>query len=105
MWLATVSGQAVFLNELVGGMFLAFLLDTEEKCEERNLMSLFFYVGLAHLNQQDQEGREDEQRGNIPGKNHCQGLPYILHLVRIVEFPMVLALTYYVIKLKVVESN
>ena len=90
-WLATVSGQAVFLDELVGGMFLAFLLDTKEKCEERNLMSLFFYIGLAHfISKTMEDTRKAGRRNNVETflvRIITRVFPYILHLVRIVEFP------------------
>ena len=39
---------SIYLDGLVGGMFLAFLLDTSDTCDNKAFINVFFYIGLSH---------------------------------------------------------
>ena len=50
--------SSIFLDGLVGGMFLAALLDTDhrvyklglyDKCDSKELIGVLFYIGMAHF--------------------------------------------------------
>lgn len=104
-WLRT---RSIFLDGLVGGMFLAALLDTSEKCDSKGLTAVFFYIGMAHfcslvlvdlaeysVEAAGADGVETRLERAVQG-----ALPYLLHLVRLVQFPLLAALTYHVLAIQ-----
>ena len=40
---------SIFIDGLVGGMFLSFLMDSEENCADRGFTQVYFYIGLLHF--------------------------------------------------------
>ena len=40
---------SIFIDGLVGGMFLSFLLDTDEKCQDTSFTGTFFTISLLHF--------------------------------------------------------
>ena len=107
--------SSIFLDGLVGGMFLSFLLDTASgaKCEEKSFKTLFFIIGLFHYVSKTVEdlteyskcaSKMDEVVTKLEQMINTTGF-YILHSIRLVQYPMVLALAYYTIKMNLVEGD
>ena len=40
---------SLFLDGLVGGMFLSFLMDTGETCMDRSFTQVYFIIGIFHF--------------------------------------------------------
>ena len=105
--------SSIFLDGLVGGMFLSFLLDTSEKCQEQDFTKLFFFIGLFHyisktVEDMTEYSKAASKRDKVITKMerfiNNTGF-YVLHMIRLVQYPMVLALAYYIIKLGLVEGD
>ena len=104
---------SIFLDGLVGGMFLSFLLDTEEKCDNKTFIRIFFYITIAHylskmLGDMASYSREAGRRDGVQTameKVIDKIFPYLLHLIRIIQFPLLLVLSYHVITLKIGELS
>jgi len=99
---------SIFLDGLVGGMFLAALLDTDDKCDSKELIGVFFYIGMAHfcsLVLVDLADYSQEAAGADGVETRLErlvqgALPYLLHLVRLFQFPLLAALSYFVLRIQ-----
>ena len=97
----------------MGGMFLEYLLDTAQKCAEREFIGTFLWVAIAHFCSLVIKDMGDyaETAAAIDGKRTRLerlvqlALPYLLHLLRLVQFPLLALLTCEVSKLLVEEMN
>jgi len=104
---------SIFLDGLVGGMFLSFLLEDEDSCEDKNFTRVFFTVGLSHFLCHILQSLADYAERALSVDAEVSTLEVIinwttwvlLHLGRVVQFPMVLALGYYAIKFDLLEKN
>ena len=104
---------SIFLDGLVGGMFLSFLLDTGEKCAEASFTQLFFWIGLFHFTSKTVEdmteySKEASKADKVVTKMEkfiVKAGFYILHFIRLVQYPMLPALAYYIIKINIVEND
>ena len=104
---------SIFLDGLVGGMFLNFLLDTKEHCAERDFTELFFWIGLAHyisttVKDMSEYAKAAAEKDKVITKMEMildNGGFYMLHFIRIAQYPMVPALMYYLIKITLVERD
>jgi len=103
---------SIYLDGLVGGMFLAFLLDTSDSCDNKEFINVFFYIGLSHYanlvisDQMDFSRRaaayDDEETWM---ENAIQSaFPWVLHIIRLVQYPLLCTLMYYVFAIQFVES-
>lgn len=105
--------SSIFLDGLVGGMFLSFLLDTSEKCADQDFTMLFFYIGLFHYISKTVEDMADYSKAASKKDKVITKMErfimtagfFILHMIRLVQYPMVPALAYYVIKINLVERD
>jgi len=97
---------SIFIDGLVGGMFLSFLLDTDEKCQDTSFTGTFFTISLLHFLSKivNNLAEYSHQASQMDGKETLMerriSLICILvqHLVKVTEFPLVLWLCYYVIQ-------
>ena len=97
---------SIFIDGLVGGMFLSFLLDTDEKCQDTSFTGTFFTISLLHFLSKivNNLAEYSHQASQMDGKETLMeqriSLICILvqHLVKVTEFPLVLWLGYYVIQ-------
>jgi len=105
--------ESIYLDGLVGGMFLAFLLDTSDTCDNKEFINVFFYIGLSHYvslvigdqmafsrraaAQDDQETRMEKIIQSV--------FPVVLHIIRLVQYPLFCALAYYVLIIQIVERD
>jgi hypothetical protein len=98
---------SIFLDGLVGGMFLAFLLDTEDKCDAKEFVSIFFYIGLVHFlskifqdmsDYSSEVGERDGVETSVE-KMIKKTFPFVLHVIRTIQFPLLFALTFYLVKM------
>jgi len=105
---------SIFLDGLVGGMFLSFLLDiSEEKCADSGFTNLFFVIGLSHYISKTVGDLVDYSNAAAKKDKLITKMEMILgkagfiiqHIIRIVQYPMVPALAYYVLKINVVEHD
>jgi len=95
---------SIFIDGLVGGMFLSFLLDTDEKCQDTSFTGTFFIISLLHFLSKivNNLAEYSHQASQMDGKETLMegriSLICILvqHLVKVTEFPLVLWLGYYV---------
>jgi len=109
---SAMSGS-IFLDGLVGGMFLAFLMSTEEACADRGFMQVYFIIGMLHFlcgiveNLRDYAEEASAEDGVVSKmeKSLIWLTSVIVHLLRIVEMPMVGVLGYYMIKFSIVERD
>ena len=105
--------SSIFLDGLVGGMFLSYLLDIAFKCDDKLFIATFFYISIAHYCSKVIEDMGDYSRAAAASDGRRTrlerlleaGLPYLLHLVRLVQLPLLLLLTYEVGKLLVKEGS
>jgi hypothetical protein len=104
---------SIFLDGLVGGMFLAFVLDTSDKCDEKRFINVFFYIGVSHyvsLVLQDM-GDYSSAVGALDGVETPSErwtkkiLPFLLHFVRLVQYPLLGVLVYETVLLTVGENK
>ena len=100
--------ESIFLDGLVGGMFLSFLLDDEDKCDDKVFVKVFFYIGLAHFLSKivTDLGHYSASVGGRDGvrtfleKSIANGVPYVLHVIKLIQYPLLLVLTYHVVKIR-----
>jgi len=104
---------SIYLDGLVGGMFLAFLLDTSETCDNKAFINVFFYIGMTHYaslvigDQMDYSRRaaaHDDKETKME-KVIQSAFPVLLHIIRLVQYPLLCALMYYVLVLNVWERE
>ena len=104
---------SIFLDGLMGGMFLEYLLDTEEKCAEREFIKTFLYIAIGRYSSTVIQDMGDYAKvaAAVDGRRTKlerlvqRALPYLLHLLRLVQFPLLALLTYEVSKLLVEEMK
>jgi len=105
---------SIFLDGLVGGMFLSFLLDiSEEKCADSGFTTLFFVIGLSHYTSETVGDLVEYSNAAAKKDKVITMMEMILgkagfiiqHCIRIVQYPMIPALAYYVFKINVVEHD
>ena len=104
---------SIFLDGLVGGMFLSYLLKIGFRCDDEKFVATFFYISIAHYC-----SKVIEDMGNYSGAaaagdgretrveavvRRC--LPYLLHLLRLVQLPLLMLLSYQAIALKSMEGS
>jgi len=105
--------NSIFLDGLVGGMFLAFLLDTSDTCDNKDFIKVFFYIGLSHYaslvlsDQMDFSRRAAAQDDEETWMEKIIGsaFPVLLHIIRLVQYPLLCALAYYVFAIKIWEGE
>ena len=84
---------SIFLDGLVGGMFLSFLLDTSEKCDDKDFIAVFFFIGLTHyatLVLQDQMDYSSRVAAHDDVKTKMErfieaAFPVVLHIIRLLH--------------------
>ena len=104
---------SIFLEGLVDGMFLAFLLDTNYKCDDKGFIITFLAIATSHfcsdiiVDMADyfkvaaaSDGRKTWLERKIEAV-----IPWFLHVVRIPQFVALVALSYEVLKLLVEEET
>ena len=105
---------SIFLDGLVGGMFLTFLMDTEDNCDERTFTIIFFIIGILHFISSIVQNLSEyaEAAAALDGVispveniiSWCSWL--VLQTLRLVQLPMVLVLGYYgILKFSIIESG
>ena len=98
--------ESIILDALVGGMFLSFLMDTADNCDDETFTNIFFVIGILHFisnissNLADYGRRAAEADGEetwleLKTRRACEVLQ---HAVKAFMFPCVAALGWYVIK-------
>ena len=105
--------DSLFLDGLVGGMFFAFLLDDPDKCDDKVFVHVFFYIGLAHFLSKiiDDLDKYSSAVGRRDGVETvlerwiARIVPFVLHLVKLVQFPLLFLLTYHVIRIVIIEHG
>ena len=104
---------SIFLDGLMGGMFLEYLLDTAQKCAEREFIATFLWIAIGHFcsivikdmgDYAEAAAAVDGRRTRLERLVQL-ALPFLLHLLRLVQFPLLGLLTYEVTKLLVEEMN
>ena len=98
--------NSIFLDGLVGGMFLSFLIDTDDKCQDRSFKHTFVTISLFHflstiVNNLARYSRQASQmhgKGTLMERRIALVCVLIQHLVKVTEFPLVVWLGYYVIQ-------
>ena len=78
-------------------MFLAFLLDTSDTCDNKEFINVFFYIGLSHYaanlvigDQADFSRRaaaHDDKETRME-KIIQSALPVLLHIIRYLTLPL-----------------
>jgi len=106
---------SLFLEGLVGGMFLSFLLETEGDCDDKFFTVVFFIIGLSHFLCHIVENLEAfiEEALTIDGDATVTNLEVVIDwiawvtllVIRVVQYPMVVALGYYTIKFDLIEPG
>ena len=98
--------ESIILDALVGGMFLSFLMDTANNCDDKSFTNIFFIIGILHFisniasNLADYGKRAAEADGEetwLELKTR-QGCEIMQHTVKAIMFPCVAALGYYVVQ-------
>lgn len=105
--------DSIFLDGLVGGMFLTFLMDTPDNCQDRTFTQWYFVIGVMHFvsgmmnNMKEYAEMAADQDGaiSVVEKYMKRFLFFMLHLVRAAELPMVGVLGYYVSKIYIHEGD
>jgi len=105
--------NSIYLDGLVGGMFLAFLLDTSDSCDNKDFINVFFYIGLSHYaslvlrDQMDFSQRAAAQDDEETWMEKIIGstFPVLLQIIRLVQYPLLCALAYYVFAIKLWEGE
>eukprot|EP00092_Neocalanus_flemingeri_P026627 GFUD01028861.1.p1 GENE.GFUD01028861.1~~GFUD01028861.1.p1 ORF type:complete len:420 (-),score=137.67 GFUD01028861.1:132-1391(-) len=104
---------SIFLDGLVGGMFLSFLMDTEETCHDRFFVLMFFIIGMSHFicgivenldEYADQAAALDEDISLLETRIRWTTW-LMLQVLRLTQFPLVVVLGYYSIKFSVLEPG
>jgi hypothetical protein len=103
----------LFLDGLVGGMVISFLLNTEEQCDDKEFLNIFFLVSATHFasrilqkmaNFSTKAAAIDELE-TFMERQYRKLFPILLHLVRISQFPLLGFLTYKSMKIKIGERD
>jgi len=105
--------NSIYLDGLVGGMFLAFLLDTSDSCDNKEFIGVFFYIGLSHYaslvlqDQMDFSRRAAAQDDEETWMERIiqSAFPVLLHIIRLVQYPLLCALAYYVFSIMLWEGE
>ena len=100
------SRGSIFIGGLVGGMFLSFLLDEDEKCMDRSFTTAFFIIGISHFMSNILGGaaayarKACEQDGEVTVlERKCQlFIIFLQHLVKLSQYPLVIWLGWYVVQ-------
>ena len=99
--------SSIFIDGLVGGMFLSFLLDTEHRCHDRTFTRVFFIIGMLHLlskiagnlvEYSDKVAAMDNIETTVLERKAALFCILVQHLVKVAEFPMVIWLGLYVVQ-------
>lgn len=98
--------SSIFLDGLVGGMFLDFLMTTDDNCHDLLFPNIFFIIGILHYLSYIVGGLADYGRraaaadGEESGMERRIALLCILvqHLVKLAQFPLVAGLGWYVLQ-------
>ena len=100
------SRGSIFIGGLVGGMFLAFLMDEDDKCHDRTFTTVFFVIGILHYLANTLAGaaayakkacEADEEVTLLERK--CQlFIIFLQHVVKLAQYPMVIWLGWYIVK-------
>jgi len=101
------SRGSIFIGGLVGGMFLSFLMDEDEKCYDRSFTNVFFVIGILHYVANTLSGAaayakkacEADQEVTLLERKCQLFIIFLQHLVKVAQYPMVIWLGWYVIKL------
>lgn len=102
------SPVSIFLDGLVGGMLLSFLVDEEEKCHDTDFTRVFFGIGLLHFlsgmlsNMSDYSRKAaviDNEESTLERKLALL-LIFFQHLLKMLQFPALFLLSWFVIKIK-----
>jgi hypothetical protein len=104
---------SIFLEGLVGGMFLAFLLDTNYKCDDKGFIITFLAIATSHFCSGIIVDMADyfkvaaaiDGRKTRLEKMMEAAIPWVLLAVRIPQFVALVALSYEVLKLLVEEET
>jgi hypothetical protein len=97
---------SIFMDGLVGGMFLAFLMDTDESCFDDGFHDLFFAIGILHFlssilgSLADYGRRAAAMDGEETRLERKTALVCVVlqHLIKLAQYPALAALGYYVVK-------
>ena len=89
---------SIFIDGLVGGMFLSFLLDTDEKCQDTSFTGTFFTISLLHFLSKivNNLAEYSHQASQMDGKETL--MERRISLICILVQHLVLWLGYYVIQ-------
>jgi len=100
------SRGSIFIGGLVGGMFLSFLMDDDDKCADRSFTNVFFIIGILHFLANilsgaaayaEKAGAADKEVTLLERK--CQlFIIFLQHSVKLAQYPMVAWLGWYIIK-------
>jgi len=100
------SRGSIFIGGLVGGMFLSFLMDEDDKCADRSFTNVFFIIGILHFlanilsgaaSYAEKASAADKEVTLLERK--CQlFIIFLQHLVKLAQYPMVAWLGWYIVK-------
>ena len=100
------SRGSIFIGGLVGGMFLSFLMDEDDKCADRSFTTVFFIIGILHFlanilsgaaSYAEKASAADKEVTLLERK--CQlFIIFLQHLVKLAQYPMVAWLGWYIVK-------
>ena len=74
-------------------MFLAFLLDTSDSCDNKNFIGVFFYIGLSHYASLVIQDQMDFSRRAAAADDEetwmeqiiQSAFPWLLHIIRYID--------------------
>jgi len=100
------SRGSIFIGGLVGGMFLSFLMDEDEKCHDRWFTTVFFVIGILHFLSNTLSGaaayakkaREADQEVTLLERKCQLFIIFLQHLVKLAQYPMVIWLSWYIVQ-------
>ena len=100
------SRGSIFIGGLVGGMFLSFLMDEDDKCADRSFTNAFFVIGILHFLSNILSGAaayaskaaEADKEVTLLERKSQLFIIFLQHLVKLAQYPMVVWLGWYVVQ-------
>ena len=100
------SRGSIFVGGLVGGMFLSFLMDEDDKCADRLFTTAFFVIGILHFLANILSGAaayaskasEADKEVTLLERKSQLVIIFLQHLVKLAQYPMVVWLGWYVVQ-------
>ena len=105
--------DSIYLDGLVGGMFLSFIMADEESCKDPTFTYTFFIISCLHyscgilgsITEYVEKAAASDGVVSPREKLIQSGCHLLAHLIRLCQYPMIVVLGYDIIKMTLVEAD